>query len=73
MSGAPTRRQLALRRRGANRARRRGQVPGRAAQKPELLPGTCEACEGWGVLGRGFTRCGACAGTGWPAAEGRTA
>lgn len=58
--GQPTRRQLVLRRRAANRSRvAEGQRP-----RPALEPGDCEGCGGWGVVGQARLRCPACAGAG---------
>ena len=56
----PTRRALMLRRRAANRSRLLG---GRAA-RPELKAGACDACSGWGAIGRAGTRCPRCGGRG---------
>lgn len=56
-----TRRQRALRRAAANRARAR---EGLGGPKPAVEPGRCEGCQGWGVLGRARLRCSLCGGEG---------
>lgn len=56
----PTRYALALRRQASNRARQKaGQQ-----QLPAIGAGSCERCEGWGVLGKSRQRCPDCGGNG---------
>lgn len=56
----PTRYSLALRRQASNRARR---AAGQASL-PAIAAGSCERCEGWGVLGQSRQRCPTCGGRG---------
>lgn len=58
----PTRRQLYLRRKAANRSRAATGWGHR--QLPDIRPGKCEPCEGWGVIGQARVRCPTCDGTG---------
>jgi hypothetical protein len=59
--GLPTtRRARALRRGAANRSRRSLGKP----TWPDIVPGRCEPCGGWGILGSAGVRCQLCLGTG---------
>lgn len=58
--GEPTRYAQHLRRQAANRARRARDLP----TLPMIGPGSCEACEGWGVRGERRERCPHCDGRG---------
>lgn len=57
---SPTRRARYLRRVAANRSRK---AMGKAAL-PDIRPGSCEPCSGWGVLGQAGLRCQLCMGEG---------
>jgi hypothetical protein len=60
VDSGPTRYSLALRRQASNRVRQgKGD-----ARLPPIRPGTCEACDGWGVVGATRGRCSRCQGTG---------
>jgi hypothetical protein len=56
----PTRYALALRRQASNRARKAAGQP----VLPQIGPGSCVRCEGWGVLGQSRQRCPGCGGRG---------
>lgn len=58
--GQPTRRARYLRRRAANRSRiTMGKPP-----LPDIGPGGCEPCSGWGTIGEAGVRCQLCMGEG---------
>jgi hypothetical protein len=59
-SARPTRYHLSLRRQRANAWRRSNGKP----TLPAITAGSCEPCDGWGVVGQGRASCTACGGTG---------